>query len=378
MTRKTTQNKSTTKSTKGKFRMQFKEMLISSYLWFIANLVPDPEDFMGLGYKSPELRKNAAKVASIVFWASFVDLLTNQSLMELFVAGLPRPFQTLLGFGVNFSLLAITNHFASLATKQTAKTRKLAKVAVTAFIGLSIVRSLCAPLGTEIFLNSDGIAATHAKNLVAEQAHKIEELRTNKEIETLTKKIAELDEKLKNRQDPNWDKYQIEVEGRYGTDPSCDLPVEKRPYRTHLKCLTQAVESRYQGKRQDFENKRIGLGNDLLFLEKYMPEVYALNFTPERQLRSGIETARIAMQHLGGRILQFDLMGLSLPLIAFLISAITSYGACASSIKLGLSSDAMLSYNEALARALNAKIAEIQQLHLLKQSILAKNGSKGA
>jgi hypothetical protein len=320
----------------------------SMLLWLWQNLKSDPTGLMGPGYKTPNLIKDVDKVALVVSSASLIDLLSNQSLMQLFAAGLPPLMQFLVGFLMNLFLLVITNTCASIATKQVSQSRKLARVAVIGFIGLSIIRSGCAPLGVELFLNGPNIAELYATEIIEQQAQKIEDLRQDPEYKNLQQEVEQKDQRLSNRQDPNWDSRYVELYGRFGTNYSCKLPKEQQPLKTRLKCLGDEIETKYRQQKQDFVDKRIASGKDLLFLEKHMPEIFVLKFTSQKEVRSVHDSARIAMQNLSSRVQRLDFTGLSLPLIAFLLSAVTSYAACMASIRLGQSYDAQLSYEEEL------------------------------
>ncbi|XDE63652.1 hypothetical protein AB3M80_06475 [Arthrospira platensis BEA 1257B] len=88
------------------------------------------------------------------------------------------------------------------------------------------------------------------------------------------------------------------------------------------------------------------MGNNLAFLQQHKPQVYQEHFTPDGELRSGIEATRLAIINFRSKLIQGDWSSLGFHLFSLLVSIITSGPACGMTIALSLRKDTRQSFSE--------------------------------
>ena len=84
----------------------------------------------------------------------------------------------------------------------------------------------------------------------------------------------------------------------------------------------------------------------LEFIKQEKPLVYNQHFTPDGELRSGVEATRLAIINFTTKFLRGNWAGLGFHLFSLLISIITSGPACGMTIALSFRKDTQKSFSE--------------------------------
>ncbi|MEA5495997.1 hypothetical protein [Limnoraphis robusta] len=317
-------------------------------------VIANPKDFRGRAIVSHNLAKDSKRTACLVTLSSVINAATSFPLLyyafrDLGVLGVPV---TLL---VNGLLLKYTNGAATAVSARKPYGRSWSNWAIAGMISINTILSLIAAVGTELLLNPSGLSQLKAQELFAETINRVESL---KQLDSPQYKDAltrcEQGEKELNRLHQDHPRRQSLFVQLYGTWEQQNsnwetVPLEELPLCPKASRLAQQAYQNYETAKQELEESlaiRVKMGNDLAFLQQQKPQVYQEHFTPDGELRSGIEATRLAIINFRTKLIQGNWSSLGFHLFSLLVSIITSGPACGMTIALSLRKDTRQSFSE--------------------------------
>ncbi|MEA5523304.1 hypothetical protein [Limnoraphis robusta] len=345
--------------------VQMKLVRVLLVLKFFKNLIfANPEELHGKYYITPQSEEHSRLTARVISVGSIFNAITNQPL--LFFAF--KDFGMTLGLSasliLNLLIIKFTNDNGTAVAGRKYSHRAWSKVGAWGMIAMSIVQSVAAPVGMEAMNNSPELARLKATELIERQTQTLEDMpvttiayeRARQEYQDLLQKFQGM-----SRSQGNWDTDYVRLFGAWEDRdrdwsgvPTENLPLEQRM----LRLQQEAGAAKEQAQRDWGEKlaKRQQLGDDVLFLQAEMPQLFALNFESNYELRSGTETVRLAALNLYNKLIQGDLAGLGFPLLFMFLSVITSGVACGLTLAHAQREDVAMSRDEAVGEAINAHL----------------------
>ena len=321
-------------------------------------VIANPKDFRGRAVVSNNLEKDSERTACLVTISGVINVATSFPLLyyafrDLGVLGVPV---TLL---VNGLLLKYTNGAATAVSARKPYGRSWSNWAIAGMISINTILSLIAAVGTELLLNPSGLTQLKAQELSAETINqKINQVESLKQLDSPQYKDAltrceqgdkELNQMLKDH--PRRQSLFVQLHGTWEQQNTnwATVPLEELPLCPKASRLGQQAHQNYETAKQELEESlalRVKMGNDLAFLQQHKPQVYQEHFTPDGELRSGIEATRLAIINFRSKLIQGDWSSLGFHLFSLLVSIITSGPACGMTIALSLRKDTRQSFSE--------------------------------
>jgi hypothetical protein len=337
-------------------------------LTFMKNLVAaNPEEFYGKNYVTEELVEHSRLTARVISIGSLLNAITNQPI--LFFAfkdfgNLPAMISSLI---LNLLIVKFTNDNGTAVAGRKHGNRAWAAVGAAAMISMSVLQSLAAGVGCEAMNNRPELGRIKAGFSIDQQTANLEKMSVT--TETLESARAEYEKalgefKTMDRSEANWDTLYVRLFGQYADRdrdwsqvPTDNLPLEKRVLR--LEKEAGAIKAQAKQAWQQKLAQRQEVGDDVLFLEKYMPELFDRHFDENYELKSGTETIRLATLNLNNKMKEGDIAGLGFPLFFLALSVITSGAACCLTLAHAQREDTAMSRDDVVGETLIAYLEDL-------------------
>jgi len=321
-----------------------------------ALVVAAPEDFHGRAMVSKELAKDCRRTATLVSVSSAVNASTSFPLLYYAFRDLGG-IGPLVALSVSVLLLKFTNASAAAASARKSHGRFWSNWAIASVLSVNALLSLVAGVGTELILNQTGLSERKAGEAIQTAIARVEELKRIDSpqyadaLARCEKGEAELGRLDKTH--PRWASLYVQLYGiwaRRDTDWG-NVPLEQLPLCRQVERLRREAYQNYETAKGELERSlavRATMGDDLAFLKREMPPVYGRHFTPEGELRSGVEATRLAILNFATKLRRGNWAGLGFHLFALLVSVLTSGPACAMTVALSLRRDTRKSFSSAV------------------------------
>ena len=355
-------------------------------LRFITGLVfANSKDFHGTAIVPDILEGHSQLTASLVSVSSLLNFFTNNPL--LFFA-----FKDIGGFAwimtlvTNGLILYFTNGTATAVSARKKSNYTWSNVAIAAMLLMNALQSVVAGVGTELMLNQSGLSLMKAEREIESLIVRVEALEEQTSQEYLDAKErcdrGELQLKQIDRANPLWSSLYVRLYGRWDERDRdwTQLDIERLPLCRQVERLREQNYRTYKIAKANLDKLllvRNNLGNDLAFLKQEMKLVYQLNFTPDGQLLSGTEAARMALLSSWEKLSKGDLAGWGFPLFFLLLSLGTSGAACILTISHSWRKDTQQSFSDTVLRErdrwLEARRRELMALHQREVEVRISN-----
>lgn len=299
----------------------------------INSLINNPEDLHGKLTPSQTVKNHAYLTASCTNIANLIDFISNLPLFTFAFASFPNPLHHILSLFADGLLLVLSNKNATIAANKAKYGHFWNSVGLGTMITLSIVKSLVAGVGSELLLNQPELERKLAETLITKQQEKLEDLKSidSPEFKDARQQLKEKNAQLQKleKSHPRWNSLYIELYGEYGERDRdwTGVPKEKLPLTILVKRLEAESYKSYNTAKKQLEQKlakRSDIGNDVIFLQKEMPFVYAGNFAENGEIKSGSKAVEIATLNFFQKLINGDFAGLGFSLFFFSLSVVTS------------------------------------------------------
>ncbi len=336
---------------------------------FIAN----PDEFYGKAFVSKELKEHAEVTARVVSASSLLDFATNAPLLYFAFKDFGFILALLVSSTTNVIVLKFTNDTATAVSGRKPVNKFWSGVAAVGLIAMNAVQSLVSGVGVELLNNQSVLSSQKAQEVIQEQIQKTETIKNldSPKYRDANARCEEGKQKLNsfNRNHPRWDSLYAELNGQWGEryQDWRKFPLEKLPICHQVLRLREETFRNYELAKADLEVKlavRVRIGNDIVFLQKEIPAVYAEHFTTNGEIKSGVEAVRLATQNFFGKLKGGDLEGLGFSLFFFCLSVITSSVACFMTIAHAQREDTQKSRNEAVEQERDRWLEEMRRMIL--------------
>lgn len=332
-------------------------------------LLANPKELHGKNYVTKELEEHSKLTAAVISISSLINAGTNQPLLFFGFQDLGVILALAFSLSLNVLIVKFTNDNGTAVAGRKPGNYPWAKAGLAAMIAMSILQSLAAAVGSEALNNRPELSNLKAQELIERQAQKLAAIPVMNEAAFAACQEYEInlnEFRKMSRGDGSWDTMYVKLFGRFAdrdrdwsTVPTENLPLEQRCLR--LKQDAIAIKEQAQKNWSNKLAKRHELGDDVLFLEQEMPELFHRNFNDNYELRSGTETIRLAMLNLAEKAMRFDLAGLGFPLGFLVLSVISSAAACWMTFAHSRREDVAISRNDAIGEAIEAYLEDLIQ-----------------
>lgn len=342
---------------------QFATTKIFGGLRCLKSLVfANSEEFYGKHHATSELVEQSQLTARVISIGSLLNAITNQPILFFAFKDFGNGVAMISSLMLNLLIVKFTNDNGTAVAGRKYGNRGWTTVGAGAMIFMSILQSIAAGVGCEAMNNRPELSRLKANLLIAQQTKNLENISVTSEALESARAEYELALREFNTMDrthPNWDTIYVRLFGEWSDRnrnwnqvSTENLPLEKRVLR--LEKEAGAIKAKA---KQDWQQKlalRQELGDDVLFLEQYMPELFDRHFEENYQLRSGTETIRLAALNLNDKMMRLDFAGLGFPLFFLVLSVITSGAACCMSLAHARREDFAMSRDDAVGEAIEA------------------------
>ncbi len=325
------------------------------------------DEFYGKHYATEELVEHSRLTARVISIGSLLNAITNQPI--LFFAF--KDFGNGIAIGssliLNVLIVKFTNDNGTAVAGRKHGNRAWAAVGAAAMISMSVLQSIAAGVGCEAMNNRPELSRMKAGLLIDQQTENLEKMSaTSEALETARAEYetALREFKTMDRSEPNWDTFYVRLFGQWSDRdrnwsqvPTDNLPLEKRVLR--LEQEAGAIKAQAKQDWQQKLAKRQELGDDVLFLQQQMPQLFARHFDENYELRSGTETIRLAALNLHHKLMRSDIAGLGFPLFFLVLSVITSGAACCMTLAHAEREDTAMSRDDAVGEGVVAYLEDL-------------------
>ncbi|KOR35001.1 MULTISPECIES: hypothetical protein [Planktothricoides] len=328
---------------------------------FLKNLVfANPDEFYGKNYATDELVEHSRLTARVVSIGSLLNGITNQPILFFAFKDFGNGVAIISSVILNVLIVKFTNDNGTAVAGRKYGNRAWARAGAAGMISMSILQSIAAGVGCEAMNNRPELSRLKASLLIAQQTENLENMSvTSEALESARAEYAAALREFKamDRSAANWDTFYVRLFGAWSDRSRSwsqvsteNLSLEQRV----LRLEQEAGKIKAQAK-QDWQKKlakRQELGDDVLFLQDQMPQLFTRHFDENYELRSGTETIRLAALNLNDKLMRLDIAGLGFPLFFLVLSVVTSGAACWMTLAHAEREDTAMSRDDAVGEAL--------------------------
>lgn len=330
-------------------------------------LLANADEFHGKYYVDDELEEHSQLTARAISIASVFNAITNQPILFFAFKDFGNLLAIIASIVLNLLIVKFTNDNGTAVAGRKHGNRGWAMAGAAAMLAMSLLQSVAAVVGSEAMNNRPELARLKAMELIERHGRNLEDMPvTSVEAEKARRDyeatLREYEQTDKN--DPKWDTLYVKLFGRW-TDrnrdwsqvPTENLPLEQRMLRLENEAAKQKAEARQAWAQKLVRRQQVG--DDVLFLEQEMSQLFARHFNENYELRSGTETIRLAMVNLYDKLLRGDIAGLGFPLFFMVLSVVTSGAACWLTLAHARREDTQMSRNDAVGEAINSYLDDL-------------------
>lgn len=343
---------------------------------FLNLIIVNPDDLHGKVYVTDDLKSRSQITATSITLANGINGVFSFPLFLFLVQSALLPvFAGVMAILATGIILAISNTFGASVAKYRKGNRHWSLFGgLLALVGLNILQTGATGIGVELFNNKSELnriyAQTIANNYLTDKENQINHLKeTENPTYTNVKARCETGTTQLNSlpvNHPNRDALYVNLFGTFAQkDTNWDsLPFEKLPICRQVSRLehekNQELDSAISS-YQNLLNERTQTGSDLVFLEKFAPQVFNENFTPEGQIKSETILVGIATTQVFNKLSTGKWTELGLSYFIFILSAITSIAGCVMALAHPLCQDVQNSYDPELQTVIDNYFQELRQ-----------------
>jgi hypothetical protein len=337
------------------------------------------EGYHGNSFVSPRLQSYSNTTCKTAETANAINALTALPVIYYGFQALGLVGGSLITGFLGWLIWQFSNYTARTAASNTQGNRSWSNSGLLMFLTINILLTLLSAVGAELITNRNQLKENLADQVISEKTQNLQPDSSiyQSEEEECQRLQSLLDEQP--REHPKWNTWKIEADGSYENRnrnwqeelengaisesqiPVCPLAAIKRE-----QAEKEAAEERATW--QEKLNQRANYGSDVVFLEENSPALYEQDFTEEGEIRSGIKALSLAYDSFFGRLLEGDLDNLGeigFSGFIFLLSIVTSTGACILLIAFTNSKETQLSHNPQVREAI------LKHLEYLETQVLA-------
>lgn len=317
------------------------------------SILGNSKDYYGEYYATEEVKKSARITCGTVIISNVIDGTSVFPLLSISFGGnVPLALITSVG------LTIVSNYLGAAATSKKKGNESWSFYSLMSLIAINTIMSATALVAPELTLNKSGIAEVRADELIEIQQKRVDSIVPAKALQEklniAKSKCKELEEELKKypKGSVQRDDAYVKAHGKWGQRDLNKIPEEIQPWCIRVNTIQEeANEIREQAQTEWNEKKaRIAAAaSPLTGIKIVLPELYSQNFDESGEVRSGTETARIAIEITYSKLMKGELMQLGFSLLIFSISVITSAASVLMVVSHNKREDVQMSFDEQLS-----------------------------
>ncbi|MFB8793733.1 MAG: hypothetical protein U7126_05750 [Microcoleus sp.] len=341
--------------------------LKKSKIWFKKSkdlILTDPQELHGSNYVTEEVTQASTVTATAINVSNTID---GVSIFPLLLYSCKD--MGLLGFifalALALAMTKFTNGMGKAVATRKPGNRIWSACATVPMLAMNVLMSGTSLVAPELSLNQSHLAELRAKELVAEQEIKVNDVQPDlRAVKDAEAKCKEFQEKAATYPEGSTARndYFIKANGLYqeqNRDWKSVLAQEgqaKVPFCPLTKLLTEDAFKVSQVAKADWEKQKDQIVRSASYaagVKQIMPALYEQHFDANGQLISGTEATRLAIQSTTSKMMTGNWNSLGFSLFFFATSVITSAGACALAIAHSYREDIKISFDESLQMELD-------------------------
>jgi hypothetical protein len=332
-------------------------------------ILTDPEELYGKNFVTEEVRQAARVTGTAINISNIIDGVSIFPLLCYSFKDLGPP-GLIFALGLALAQTKFTNGMGKAVATRKPGNLAWSIFATFAMLAMNTIMSLTSLVAPELSLNQPHLAELRAKELVAEQEIKVNDvqpdLRAVKDAEAKCKdfqeKAATYPEGSTARND-----FYIKANGLYqeqNRNWKSVLAQEgqaKVPFCPLAKILREDAFKVSQVAKAEWEKQKAQIVRSASYaagVKQIMPALYEQNFDANGQLISGTEATRLAIESTTSKLMIGNWNSLGFSLFFFATSVITSAGACTLAIAHSFRKDIQMSFDENLQIELDEFLEE--------------------
>jgi hypothetical protein len=343
------------------------KQLAKPAIWVKHLLFANSDEFHGKNYVTDELVEHSRLTARVISIGSLLNAITNQPILFFAFKDFGNFPAISASLVLNLLIIKFTNDNGTAVAGRKHGNRGWVMAGAAAMLTMSLLQSVAAGVGSEAMNNRPELARLKAMELIERHGRNLEDMPvTSVEAEKARERYEKMLREYENtpKDDPKWDTLHVKLFGSWADRnrdwsqvPTENLPLEQRMLWLEKKAAKPKAEARQAWAQKLARRQQVG--DDVLFLEQEMPQLFARHFNEGYELRSGTETIRLAMVNLYYKLLRGDVAGLGFPLFFMVLSVVTSGAACWLTLAHARREDTQMSRNDAVGEAINAYLDDL-------------------
>jgi len=336
--------------------------LKKSQTWFTTSknaILTDPEELHGPNYVTEEVREASTVTATAINVSNTIDGVSIFPLLLYSVKDM-GPIGFIFALALALMMTKFTNGMGKAVATRKPGNRIWSACATVPMLAMNVLMSGTSLVAPELSLNQAHLAELRAKELVAEQKNKVNDVQPDlRAVNDAEAKCQDFEQKAANYPEGTTARndYFIKANGLYqekNRDWKSVLAQEgqaKVPFCPLAKLLREDVLKVSQVAQADWEKQKAQIVRSASYaagVKQIMPALYEQNFDANGQLISGTEATRLAIESTTSKLMTGNWNGLGFSLFFFATSVITSGGACALAIAHSFRKDIQMSFDESL------------------------------
>lgn len=332
-------------------------------------LFANPEEFHGKSYVPKELEDHSKLTARSISIASIINAITNQPILFFGFRDMGNLPAWIISIVLNILMIKFTNEMGTIAAGGKQGKRGFWSFAGTiGMIGMSILQSVPAVVGSEALGNGSGLAIIKAEELLKIQETRVKNMKPlpDPELEKYQKDFQEIKQEYDKLQqgDPNWDTRYVQLYGTFA-DKDRDWSKEdivKLPLGQKVARLQARQNEEIQKTQKDWEKRdgrRQAINDAVAFLQKELPDLFNQHFNEDYNIKSGTELIRLATLNVWTKTNAGDWAGLGFPIFWLALSLVTSTAACCLTIAHARREDVEVSRDPKVGEAISQYLYDL-------------------
>lgn len=337
--------------------------LKKSQTWFKKSkdlILTSPNELHGPNYVTEEVTQASTVTATAINVSNTIDGVSIFPLLLYSVKDM-GPIGFIFALALALMMTKFTNGMGKAVATRKPGNRIWSACATVPMLAMNVLMSGTSLVAPELSLNQSHLAELRAKELVAEQEIKVNDVQPDlRAVNDAEAKCQDFQAKAANYPEGSTARndYFIKANGLYqeqNRDWKSVLSQEgqaKVPYCPLAKLLREDVLKVSQVAKADWEKQKAQIivrsASYAAGVKQIMPALYDQNFDANGQLISGTEATRLAIESTTSKLMTGNWNGLGFSLFFFATSVITSGGACALAIAHSFRQDIQMSFDESL------------------------------
>ena len=323
-------------------------------LWSIIHFfLGNPEDYYGKHYATKDVKKSAWITSVTVTISNVIDGVSVFPLLSFSFGG-----NVPLALITSLDLTIFSNYLGAATASRKKGNEGWSSRGLMSLIAINVIMSATSLAAPDLMLNKSGIAEVRADELIEIQQKRVDSIVPAKalqeklngaksECDKLKKQLEKYPEGSVQRNDAY-----VQAFGKWGQRDLNKIPEEIQPWCIRVNTIQEEADEIREQAQTEWNEKKARIAaaaSPLTGIKIVLPELYSQNFDESGEVRSGTETARIAIEITYSKLMKGQLMQLGFSLFIFSVSVVTSAASVLMVVSHNKRKDVQMSFDEQLS-----------------------------